>query len=252
MNIGITILATNAYFVLGLRFIRRFVHFYKGDSNITFYFFSDKNPKQYLPGVKVDIKYFHTTNKSWVDGTNLKFRSVLSIPTIESDYLFYFDADTNINTDFDDSWFIGDMVGGQHFDDQGRMKEFKAYDRNPRSKAFIPTDTELPQMYYLGAFFGGTTTNVIKFCRTMVSYQQEDKLVLNYEPAVNDESYINKEFHYNPPTKVVMFKDFKFSISDKGGLGNTRRMDMDTSGLEQLILSLQGGLFDIVNGKIVV
>ena len=37
-KIGIVILATNAYFVLGVRFIKKFMHHYKGDSKITFYF----------------------------------------------------------------------------------------------------------------------------------------------------------------------------------------------------------------------
>lgn len=31
MKIGITIIATNAYFPLGIRFIKKFKHYYKGD-----------------------------------------------------------------------------------------------------------------------------------------------------------------------------------------------------------------------------
>jgi len=118
MNIGIVVLATNAYFVLGIRFIKRFMNFYKGDKNITFYFFSDNNPKNYIPD-NIDVEYFHVTNNNWVDGTNLKFTSILSIKDkLKSDYLFYFDADTNVNKDFIEDWFIGDLVGGQHYGDE--------------------------------------------------------------------------------------------------------------------------------------
>jgi hypothetical protein len=43
-KIGIVILATNAYFVLGVRFIKKFMHHYKGNSDVKFYFFSDEDP----------------------------------------------------------------------------------------------------------------------------------------------------------------------------------------------------------------
>jgi len=48
-TIGIVLLATNAYFILGLRFVKKFFHHYKGDKKLVFYFFSDENPKPYLP-----------------------------------------------------------------------------------------------------------------------------------------------------------------------------------------------------------
>ena len=48
-KIGIVILATNSYFVLGVRFIKKFMHHYKGESPVKFYFFSDEDPKPFLP-----------------------------------------------------------------------------------------------------------------------------------------------------------------------------------------------------------
>ena len=48
-RIGIAILATNAYFVLGVRLIKRFMQFYKGDQYIKFYFFSENDPTDYIP-----------------------------------------------------------------------------------------------------------------------------------------------------------------------------------------------------------
>ena len=250
MNIGVVVLATNAYFVLGIRFIKRFMHFYKGDKNITFYFFSDNNPKDYIPD-NIDFEYFHVTNDNWVDGTNLKFTSILKIKDkLKSDYLFYFDADTNVDQNFTEDWFLGDLVGGQHYADQSWMKEVKGFDRNPISKAYVPFDTISPQMYYYGAFFGGTSKNMIEFCEIMRFYQLEDKKI-PYEPGVNDESYINCYFHFNPPTKIVMCTEFAFAISDKGGIGETRDVNLDVNNIKNELLIYKNDLINIQNNKVV-
>jgi len=225
--------------------MKRFMHFYTGDSHITFYFFSDTNPRDYIPD-NIDVKFFYTTNNSWVDGTNLKFKSVISIQEqIISDYLFYFDADTNVNEKFTEEWFLGEMVGGEHHDNNFRMKEAKPFDRNPMSKAYIPTNTHLKQLYYYGAFFGGTKKKMIEFCKLMYFNQQEDKKI-QYEPAVNDESYINQYFHYLQPTKTIPCTDFKFLVSDKGGIGDTRT-PLDISEKKTELLRLKNKVFNIKN-----
>lgn len=249
MRIGIVVLCTNAYFILGIRFIKKFIHHYKGDKAIIFYMFTDKDPKDYLPD-DIDYRYHHTTNKSWVDGTNLKFTSILKLENCEADYLFYFDADTNVDKDFTEEWFLGDMVGGQHYGDQSWMKNKKGFERNPKSKAYVPHNTKLPQMYFYGAFFGGTRDRMIQFCKLMRSYQLADK-EWGYEPGVNDESYINREFHFNPPTKIVKTNEFRFLISDKGGVGQTRNMKLDLSKLLERAKELKNETFDIQHGQIV-
>lgn len=249
-NIGITILATNGYLILGIRFVNRFLHFYKGDSKITFYFFSDIDPSPYLPE-NVNIVFFESHNKSWVDGTNMKFTSIQRINELpqQPDYLFYFDADTNINQYFDENWFLGELVGGQHYADQSWMKERKGFDRNPKSKAYVPEDTTLPQMYYYGAFFGGEYNRMVDFCKTMIEWQIEDKKI-PYEPGVNDESYINCYFHYNPP-KVVLCPDFKFDVSDKGSIGETRNVSLDITDKLEQALKLRNTLWDIKYNQII-
>lgn len=249
MKIGIIVLCTNAYFVLGVRFIKRFMKFYKGDAAIKFYVFTDTDPKDYLPD-NIDYQYIYTTNNNWVDGTNLKFTSILAIEdSCDADYIFYFDADTNVNQEFTEEWFLGDSVGGQHFGDQSWMKEKKGFDRNPISKAYVPENTTLPQMYYYGAFFGGTTKWMIDFCKIMRFWQLEDKKI-PYEPGVNDESYINCFFHFNPPTKVVECANFKFAISDKGGIGETRRMDLNMEELKEDLKKMKNNNIDIRNNKV--
>jgi N-acetyllactosaminide 3-alpha-galactosyltransferase len=249
MNIGIVVLATNTYFPLGIRFIKRFFHYYKGQCDITFYFFSDTDPSEYVQN-DIDIVYFETSNKNWVDGTNLKFTSILSIgDKLKSDYLFYFDADTNVGIEFDESWFLGDMVAGQHYADQDWMKQTKGFDRHEGYNAYVPYDTELPQMYYYGAFFGGTSENCIQFCNILRQWQVEDQSK-GFEPDVNDESYINKYFHYNPPTRIVMANEYEFCVSDKGGLEDIRNSSLDISEHKNNLIKYRDSLIRIENGQV--
>jgi hypothetical protein len=250
MKIGIVLLATNAYFVLGIRFVKRFMQFYKGDKQIKFYIFTDTNPQEYLPD-NIDYEYIYTTNKSWVDGTNLKFTSILQLEDCSADFLAYFDADTSVNQDFTEEWFLGDLVGGQHYADKvkGWMLEKKGFERNPRSKAYIPIDTPLPQMYYYGAFFSAKKDKMMEFCKELLWGQVEDKK-WGYEACVNDESHIQRYFHYNPPTKTVLCTEFKFVISHKGGLPDTRNMKLDVSEIKKDLLQYKNEFIDIEYGKV--
>lgn len=217
--------------------------------------FSDIDPKDYLPE-GIDYLYIHTTNKNWVEGTNLKFKSILNlmifypVPLAECSEIYYFDSDTNIDKEFTEEWFSGELVAGQHFDDQGRMKNVKAYERNPRSKAYIPYDTKLPQVYLYGAFWGGAVERIIKFCETMLAWQIADKS-WGYEPGVNDESFSNCYFHYNPPTKIVATSEFKFLVSDKGGIDNMRNMSTDVENIKKDLFLYRDKNIDIKNGKVV-
>jgi len=248
-SIGIVVLATNAYFPLGLRFIRRFHHYYTGSKNIRYYFFSDTDPIQCLPD-DMDVRYIQTSHDSWVDATNSKFTNILTIDDV--DYLYYFDADTNITKPFNEEWFLGDLVGGEHYLNRGfELKDAKAYpfDRNPEARCYIPFDTTHKMMYYYGAFFGGKREKVFEFCMTLKENQRQDKLI-PYEPGVNDESYINHYFHHNPP-KVVFAKDFAFEISCKGGMEETRNTNLDVTQLVDALKLNRGKLFNIQNGDII-
>ena len=248
-KIGIVIIATNAYFVLGIRFVKKFMLHYKGDSKIKFYFFSDTNPDDYLPD-DIDVKYYYETHSEWVDGTNSKFKNIISLEKYDDDYLFYFDADTNVGMDFTEEWFLGDLVGGEHFGNRGWLANGAGFDKNPQSKAYVNPNSELPKTYYYGAFFGGRRDIVIEFCKTLREWQLEDKKI-SYEPGVNDESYINCYFHYNPPLMISNEK-FPFLVSDKGGMENTRDTKLNIDNIKEEILDNKEKIFDIISGKIYV
>jgi len=248
-KIGIVILATNAYFVLGIRFIKKFMHHYKGGSEIKFYFFSDTDPVPYLPN-SINIEYYHTTHNNWQEGTNAKFLSIVSLNNCDSDYLYYFDADTNVSKDFTEEWFIGEIVGGEHYGNRTWLKDCNGFDRFPQSKAYVPENTTLPCVYHYGAFFGGKKDKIIDFCSTLREWQLEDKKIL-YEPLVNDESYINAYFHYNPPALLISCENFSFDISHKGGIEDTRNTKLNLQDLKNQMLILKDVIYNLENGKIV-
>jgi len=248
--IGIIIVCTNMYFILAIRFIKRFMHFYKGNHNIRFYMFTDTNPAPYFPSKLPNlysIEYVPTSHSSWVDATNSKFTSIVMLHNSPCDYLFYFDADTNVGEPFTEGWFLGDLVGGEHF--INRCDQNKPFDRNPNSEAYIPVDTPLNQMYYYGAFFGGKRDLVINFCNILIQKQKKDKEI-HYEPCWNDESYINQYFHYNPP-KTIPCDKFKFYVSCKAGFQNTRNCSLDISEAKNAVLNNNKSVINIYNGKVV-
>lgn len=252
MNIGIAVVCTNAYFILGIRFVKKFMKHYKGKYTIRFYLFTDTDPRPYAPNL-TNIYYFHTTHENWQDGTNSKFSNILQLQNEDCDYIYYFDADTNITRDFTESWFLGDLVGGEHYNNSDKNKDgtpaTKPYDRNPKSKAYVPHDTKLPQMYYYGAFFGGKADRVLEFCATNYENQCADKAI-HYEPCWNDESYINRYFHFTPPTFVVPAAKFAFVISDKGGLGETRKTSLDIEEYKKQVLQNPDAVFDFYMQKV--
>jgi hypothetical protein len=247
-KIGIVILATNAYFVLGVRFIKKFMHHYKGDASIKFYFFSDEDPKAFLPE-NIDVEYHPASHTNWVDATNDKFRNIVNLADCNSDYLYYFDADTSVSRDFTEEWFLGDLVGGEHYGNRSWLANGAGFDRFEKSKAYVPLDSPLSYTYHYGAFFGGKKNIVIDFCKTLREWQIEDKKI-PYEPGVNDESYINAYFHYTPPMTVPCEK-FAFEISHKGGIGETRDTKLDVNDLKIQMLFHKNDLYDIADGKII-
>ena len=247
-KIGIVLLATNAYFVLGVKFIKQFMYHYKGSSDIKFYFFSDRNPSLYLPD-NINVEYIEQHHDSWLNGTNSKFYNIISLENTDRDYLIYFDADTSVTKNFTEDWFIGDTIGLEHFGNNTWMKDVKNYDRNPESKAYIPHDTSLPQIYYHGCLFGGRKDTIVKVCKILRDNQLEDKKI-PYEPVWNDESYINQYYHYNPPTRLVPLSEYMFNVSDKSGIGETRNIKLDISNLLVEMMINKDIPYNIVNGEV--
>ena len=252
MNIGILVIATNSYFPLGIRFIKQFNFFYRGNANIKYYFVSDKSPNDFIPE-SLNVHYISDFHKSWKEGTDSKFKNILKTQGDSLDYIYYFDADTVIRKPFTNDWFLGDLVGGKHFMHNVRLKAGQplGFERRKHSKAYVPLDTNLPQIYYYGAFFGGKHQNVIYFSKEIIQ-MMEDDIQNNFLRAVqNDESYINAYFHYNPPSRCVE-SEFAFGVSNKGSIPKLRHINNEyIQEIEQDLLKYKNSCIDIINGKVV-
>lgn len=247
--VRIVLIATNAYFVLGIRFVKKFIHYYRGDHAVSFVFFSDKDPKDYLSESEASlVKWIETRHDNWVSGTNSKFDSILrACQNDDRGYVFYFDADTDINKTFVDWFVIGDLVGGEHYGNKTFLTNNKI-DTNPGVMSYVPEHSPLQRIYYYGAFFGGRTVVVNQMCKMLQSWQTIDK-VIKYEPPVNDETYINKYFHTCPPA-LVNCEDFQFVISDKGGITDTRNPKASIEKYLIQMKDLRNSLYNVQNGKI--
>lgn len=249
MRIGIKVLATNGYFLLGCRFINRFYHLYEGNKDIVFYFFGDKPPFEHTP-TGANIKYYYVQNNDWVEAVNTKYSNILKIND-NLDYLYFFDADTNISNKFDESWFIGDLVGGVHWLHINTDKKKLPFDRNPKSSCYIPMSDSADQLYYYGAFWGGKTSLVKNYCKTMITAQEKNKKI-NHEPPVNDDSYTNHYFWKNRPTKEIYPENFAFDISCKGGLYIERDPKACFPDHEHIFMINKEKLLNIQHNKVVV
>ncbi|XP_059131795.1 histo-blood group ABO system transferase-like [Peromyscus eremicus] len=95
---------------------------------------------------------------------------------------------------------LSSLFGTLHQQFFGLPRELLAYERQPRSQAYISKDEG--DFYYSGAFFGGKVLEVsrlTKFCYQAMTMDQADHI----QVLQHDESYLNKYLLYNKPTKVL-------------------------------------------------
>lgn len=248
--LGIVVLATNSYFLLGVRFISRFQHYYQGDMSVQFHFFADTDPSPYLSDA-IEVIYHPRSDDNWVTATNSKFERMLSLTEERLDYVYYFDADTNVTKSFTESWFLGELTGFLHYNNNvAKGPEDVPFDRKSSSSCYVPLDSPHRQLYYYGAAFGGETRAVHELMRLFISQQLENKQN-GHEPPWNDESYLNCYFHNNLPAKIVPTTAFEFVVSEKGGFENLRPINMDWEAQKNKVRHNRGRLFDIVNMQVV-
>lgn len=254
--LNIVILATNLYVPLGVRLIKNLNRYYEGILPLRIYVYSNDNFFQFLPEDTKNVFWIPETHNSWQQATNSKFKNIKKTIKLfslqDEEYLFYLDADTNINKPFEEHEIIEDLVGAEHHHhyiwkgDGSKMP----FDRNPQSKSYVSPDSKLPAKYFQGAFFGGKIEYVKLFCDILINWQIEDRKIF-YEPDVNDESYINKFFHITPPSKAILYDDFPFQVSCKGGISDQRiPKPANQEDIEKLI-ELKDTTISIIGGEIV-
>jgi hypothetical protein len=208
-NIGIVILATAKYFPLGLRLMHRIDHFYKGDSEIHFHFFSDTNPDSYT--ALKNITYHQAQATNWNETMLLKLKSVEHVAKTQAyDYFVYIDADSNVSKSFEDKDFISENFILKHFLSNTKNH----YEQNSLSSAYIDP-TQYPEFYYHACYFGGNKDSVLQLAKTSINLFKQD-MENGITAYAEDESYINKYFSMNPPKTIFdINNNFPF-VGDKG------------------------------------
>lgn len=211
-RIAIVTIATNKYFALGLRFIKKMKKHYRGNSIIDFHLFADSDPSLYIEMSNV-IFHMVDNDTDW-NRTNLtKLDYAESLKPLGYDYLYLIDADTNINVDFYDDIFLHDTLVMEH---PGNRLDPLAYERNPLSTAYIPYSDDPDQMYYMGCFVGGHSDKIFDAIETLqknIKLDTENGILATW----NEESHWNAYWYKNKPAKVFLFpEEVIFDISDKG------------------------------------
>lgn len=196
-------LCTNRYRFLGERLRDLLAKFYR-DSH-TLHVGTEEN----IPGVT----WHQRSHPNWVTAVNDKYPFMLSIPFDPDDYVYWIDADTNINRDINQSDIEGELVGAEHFASNDGLWR---YDTNPMSSCYVPKITPLSTTWYMGAFFGGRWERLQWVLKDLVDLQIMNKQI-NHEPGVNDESVLNYHYHYYRPQRTIPFAQFPFVVSDEGG-----------------------------------
>jgi hypothetical protein len=210
-KIGIIVLATNKYFVLGLRLLRRMSHFYNGPSELHFHFFSNLSP---ISHVSLKNMTFHKIGAEGWNGTMLAKLDAVNhvVENNDYDHYVYIDADSNVSEYFQDENFIADSFILKH----PTERTDSSYEKNKLSAAYIDP-SEYPQFYYQACYFGGTKENMLPLSRETMGWYKKD-LKQNILVFAEDETYINKYLSLNPPTKLFdnINEKFFMTINDKG------------------------------------
>lgn len=117
----------------------------------------------------------------------------------EVDYLVCVDVDMRFSDEVGVE-ILGGVFGTLHPGFYSASREQFTYERRPESTAYIPTDEG--DFYYAGGFFGGTVEEVYRltnFCYNAMMVDKEKQM----EAIWHDESYLNKYFLYQKPTKIL-------------------------------------------------
>jgi len=201
-------LATNKYRFLGERLRDKLATFYRDPYTL------HVGTEEPMDGVQ----WHQRSHPNWVTAVNDKFPFMLSIPFHPDDYVYWIDADTNINRFVYQSDIEGELVGAEHFASNDGLWR---YDNNPMSSCYVPKISPLPTIWYMGAFHGGRWSRykwVLENCEKLQKMNQ----AIGHEPSVNEESVLNYHYHYYRPQRTIPFAQFPFVVSDKGGHSNLR------------------------------
>jgi histo-blood group ABO system transferase len=199
MKVSLLIIATNKYTKYLPKLLSSAETFFLRGHDVEYCIFTDKTAEvfkenrrhkdklkifyvEHLPDMNSSLKRYHFFNE------NKEY--------INSDYLFYIDADTRF-VDYMKDDILSDLVAVQHC---GYVGERGTYETRELSMAYIAPNEGT--MYFGGGFQGGKAENFWQASETMANSIDVD--THNGITAIwHDESHWNRYLVDNPPTKVL-------------------------------------------------
>lgn len=253
-KIRVVLVATNAYFLLGIRLINRWKNLYSGNNDYIFHFISDKDPKEYLYTHKDAVIYENIDSSDWFSNNMLRIEYLKKIAQLESDYVICIDADTNVENIIVDDLFLYDTFFLQHV---GR--EYVEIN-NDKSVGYMNFSNLEDKDFVQACFFGGIPDKVINMCDYVIKCLDIDRPIGKILNNI-DETYLTKYFYINQGYVSLKRENLPFFITDKGderpsesGWNKTPFYDLSDEEYENLLLEVKNNhdkLFNIRNNKII-
>lgn len=171
---------------------------------------------KYTDDHNIIVEHHHIDDYPWPIVTLFKMKYMLMFKC-DCDYIFYFNANSEILPINDYSWFDKDKLNLAYHKDyfsynQNSCIFLEPYMDNPNSTSYMGTSD---YTYVQGAFFGGPYTEVYKMCEQVNEMITID-LNNNIIPRYHDETYLNKYnyLHNNSYISNVLISQIKYNIND--------------------------------------
>jgi histo-blood group ABO system transferase len=205
MKIAFLTIATNKYIDMAKALYESMCTYAFPDNSVEVDFLCFTNlPHEFdtLSG-RINCKPIYLTHVPFPLISLLRYQYYFSIETIlkNYDYVYHIDCDM----------LLKDSIGGEivenrvcvihpGFSFQGIDVNTLPYDRNQKSKAYVPLNEG--KYYYQNCFQGGLSCEFVNMCKTLRN-DIEENLRDNYIALWHDESYMNRYMINNPPTLIL-------------------------------------------------
>lgn len=196
-KIGILYICTGDYVLFWNDFYESFEKYFCKNSEIHYFIFSDKE----IDFSEKENIYFHKIqHQPWPLITLLRFHTFLSIKheLQNMDYLYFFNSNMQCTKEiFEDEILPFNnkkLVFVQHPGYLSTKKYQIPYDRNKKSKAYVPYN--IGGTYVIGAVEGGESEAFLSMCEELKSNINED-LKNNVIARWHDESHLNHFINTN-------------------------------------------------------
>lgn len=196
-KIGILYICTGKYSVFWERFYENSQKFFFTEKNIEKHYFVFTDDFKITPSDNINI--YKKDSEGFPLDSLKRFELFLSIEKdlIDMDYLFFLNANMDfvqkVGEEILPSREHSGLVGVLHPGYYNSKKEKLPYERDKRSKAYIPYKKDYHYKYFMGGFNGGKTEDFLRLCKICNENIIKDQKK-NIMACFHDESHINSYF----------------------------------------------------------